>query len=357
MGAELTIHTGALASNWRQCAGAAPASQTAAVIKADGYGLGVGPVFDATWAAGCRTFFVAHLSEALALRAHMASTTGPGNARVFVLNGYQAGQGLAFVDNDLIPVLNSVHQIGLWTSQVPGQPAALQTDTAMGRLGIEPDRLDEAAGLCDGLDVVLVMSHLACASDPRHPLNAMQRERFLEGAARLPPAPLSLAASAGVFLGRDYHFDLNRPGIALYGGAPFDDPLVPLQSAVTLRAPVLQVRTLGPGDTVGYGATWEADRRKVIATVALGYADGFLRSGSSRGFGVIGGAICPIIGRVSMDLITLDVTGAGRTVMEGDWVEFLGRSAPIDAQAQACGTIAYELLTGLGRRFIRTVAE
>ena len=357
MGAQLTIHARAVAANWRQCAAAAPASQTAGVIKADGYGLGVKPVFEALWGAGCRTFFVAHLSEAVALRTQMAGTAASGSARVFVLNGYANGQAGTFADYGLIPVLNSVHQIGLWTTEAPGQAAAIQTDTAMGRLGIEPDRLDEAASLCGALDLVLVMSHLACGSDPRHPLSALQRARFLDGAARLPPAPLSLAASAGVFLGADYHFDVNRPGIALYGGAPFDDPLVPLQPAVTLQAPVLQVRVLGPGDTVGYGATWEPDRRKVIATVALGYADGFLRSGSSRGFGVINGAVCPIVGRVSMDLITLDVTGAGRSVNEGDLVEFLGRAAPLDAQAQACGTIAYELLTGLGRRLIRTVEE
>jgi alanine racemase len=352
--ADLTIHSRALAANWQTCANTASDSQTAAVIKADGYGLGVGPVFDALWNTGCRTFFVAHLSEALALRNHMAGSVPTGAARVIVLNGYSEGQASAFIANDLIPVLNSTHQISLWKAQAPEQPAALQLDTAMGRLGLEPDRLDEAAELCDGVNLILIMSHLACGSDPAHPLNEMQRARFIEGAAKLPPAPLSLAASAGIFLGSDYHFDLVRPGIALYGGAPFDEAIVPLEPSVTLKAAVLQVRTLGPGDTVGYGATWEADRRKVIATIGLGYADGFLRSGSSRGFGVINGAICPIIGRVSMDLIGLDVTGAG-SVAEGDKVEFLGRAAPIDAQAQACGTIAYELLTGLGKRFNRIV--
>jgi alanine racemase len=154
-------------------------------------------------------------------------------------------------------------------------------------------------------------------------------------------------------LGEDYSFDLVRPGIGLYGGGPFDHDQVPLVPVATLEAPILQLRRIGPGDTVGYGATWQSDRARTIATVALGYADGFLRSGSSRGFAVIGGAVCPIVGRVSMDMITLDVTGAGPAVKVGDYAQFLGRAAPIDAQAQALGTISYELLTGLGGRFER----
>jgi alanine racemase len=353
--AELTIQSGALTRNWRRCAQASGQASCAAVIKADGYGLGVGVAFDATLKAGCDTWFVAHLSEAIALRQHMATKVVPGQARVFVLNGLAEAEVSAFHRHDLIPVLNSLDQLGIWQRDGGGRPAALQIDTAMGRLGIGMDQVEEAAALTQELNLCLVMSHLACGSTPEHPLNAMQKQRFIEAAAALPPAPLSLAASAGIFLGPDYHFDLTRPGIALYGGAPLDEAIVPLEPVAILRTPVLQVRTLGPGDTVGYGATWEADRRKLIATVALGYADGFLRAGSNRGFGVLAGAICPIVGRVSMDLITLDVSGVGRPVLEGELIEFLGPAAPIDAQAQACGTISYELLTGLGRRFTRTV--
>jgi alanine racemase len=355
--AELTIRSGALSRNWQRCAQASSTAACAGVIKADGYGLGVGVAFDATLRAGCNTWFVAHLSEAIALRQHMTGAVVPGCARVFVLNGLAEGETAAFDAHDLIPVLNSLEQLSLWQREGAGRPAALQVDTAMGRLGISMDQVDDAGTLAQDLNLCLIMSHLACGSTPEHPLNRIQRQRFLEAATVLPPAPLSLAASAGIFLGPDYHFDLTRPGIALYGGAPLDDAVVPLEPVAVLRAPVLQVRTLGPGDTVGYGATWEADRRKSIATVALGYADGFLRAGSNRGFGVLAGAICPIVGRVSMDLITLDVSGVGRTVVEGDWIEFLGPAAPIDAQAQACGTISYELLTGLGRRFTRTVTE
>ena len=198
------------------------------------------------------------------------------------------------------------------------------------------------------------MSHLACASDPKHPKNAMQLDDFLAAAARLPQAPLSIAASAGALLGPAYGLDMIRPGIGLYGGGPFDDVAVPLQPAAILEAPVLQLRSVGPGDTVGYGATWQADRRRLIATVSLGYADGFVRAGSNRGFAVLGGQICPIVGRVSMDLIAIDVTAAGSAAKVGAWCQMLGPAAPIDAQAQACGTIAYELLTRLGSRLKRT---
>jgi alanine racemase len=352
---RIEIDPEALVSNWRFFGAQAPGARCAAVVKADAYGTGVEVAVPALAEAGCDTFFVAHRTEGEAVR-RLVPDAG---SRVFVLNGALPGEEVALAQAGLIPVLNTVGQLERWLDRAPGAAAAVHVDTGLNRLGLAPDEAVARADLIEALAPELILSHLACASDPEHPKNAMQRQLFVETAAQLPPAPLSLAASAGVLLGPDYHFDLVRPGIGLYGGGPFDQAHVPLAPVVRLRAPVLQVRQVGPGDTVGYGATWEADRRKSVAIVALGYADGFLRSGSSRGFGVVRGAVLPILGRVSMDLIALDATlamGAGGGLAEGDLIEFLGPAAPLDAQAQACGTIPYELLTGLSRRAARRLA-
>jgi alanine racemase len=346
--ARLSIDLDGLASNWaffaRQCGDAV----CSGVVKANGYGLGMSRVMQRLAKEGCSTFFVAHLGEGITARAALGA--GP---VIYVLNGLMAGQYAVFHEHDLRPVLNDLGQIDDWRETGLGAPAALHVDTGMNRLGISEDDIDAANEALTGVNLSLIMSHLACASDPQHPKNGMQRDAFVAAAARLPPAPLSLAASAGILLEGDYCFDLVRPGIGLYGGGPFDVEHVPLVPVATLEVPILQLRRIGPGDTVGYGAVWQADRAKTIATVALGYADGFLRSGSSRGFAILGGAVCPIIGRVSMDLITLDVTAAGKAAKVGAFAQFLGRAAPIDAQAQALDTISYELLTGLGRRFER----
>lgn len=345
---RLTIDLDALASNWRffrdQCDGAI----CSAVIKANGYGLGLGPVAHRLSKEGCETFFVAHLSEGIAARAALGD--GP---TIYVFSGIMTGQCGLFHDHDLQPVLNDIGQIELWRELGLGAPAGLHIDTGMNRLGISEEDIEGANEALTGVTLSLILSHLACASDPQHPKNGMQRAAFLAAAAQLPPAPLSLAASAGILLEGGYCFDMVRPGIGLYGGGPFDVEHVPLTPVATLEAPILQLRRIGPGDTVGYGASWQADRARIIATVALGYADGFLRAGSSRGFAIVGGAVCPVVGRVSMDLITLDVTGAGSAAKIGAMAQFLGRAAPIDAQAQALDTISYELLTGLGGRFER----
>jgi alanine racemase len=319
-----------------------------AVIKADGYGLGVARVARTLAQAGCGVFFVAHLGEAITAREALG--TGP---VIYVLNGLMEGQCEVFLRHDLRPVLNDLDQITYWADQGLGAPAALHVDTGMNRLGISEEDIDPANEALVGVNLALIMSHLACASDPQHPKNQMQRDAFIAAASRLPSAPLSLAASAGILLSGDYCFDLVRPGIGLYGGGPFDIEHVPLTPVATLEAPIIQLRRIGPGDTIGYGASWQADRARTIATLALGYADGFLRTGSSRGFAILGGAVCPIVGRVSMDLITLDVTAAGKAAKIGAYAQFLGRGAPIDAQAQALGTISYELLTRLGGRFER----
>jgi alanine racemase len=346
--ARLVINLDALAANWRFFRDQSQGATCSAVIKANGYGLGAGQAAKRLAAEGCTTFFVAHLSEGIEARAALGA-----QATIYVFSGLLAEQAAAFHHYGLRPVLNDVGQIEQWRDEGLGHPAALHVDTGMNRLGISEDDIDAANEALEGVNLSLIMSHLACASDPQHPKNGLQRDAFVSAASRLPAAPLTLAASAGILLGGDYHFDLVRPGIGLYGGGPFDQDHVPLMPVATLEAPILQLRRIGPGDTVGYGATWQSDRARTIATVALGYADGFLRSGSSRGFAIIGGAVCPIVGRVSMDMITLDVTGAGQAAKVGSYAQFLGRAAPIDAQAQALGTISYELLTGLGARFER----
>jgi alanine racemase len=346
--ARLTIDLDGLASNWAFFRDQSDGAHCSAVIKANGYGLGVTPVAQRLAKAGCTTFFVAHLGEAISARAALG-----GDAIIYVLNGLMEGQSGIFHQHNLRPVLNHLEQITEWQQHGLGAPAALHVDTGMNRLGIGEDDLDAANEGLIGVNLSLIMSHLACASDPQHPKNHMQRDAFVHAAAQLPPAPLSLAASAGILLEGDFCFDLVRPGIGLYGGGPFDLEHVPLMPVACLEAPIIQLRRIGPGDTVGYGATWQADRAKTIATISLGYADGFLRSGASRGFAILGGAVCPIVGRISMDMITLDVTGAGKAAKLGAMAQFLGRAAPIDAQAQALGTISYELLTGLGERFER----
>jgi alanine racemase len=350
--ARLSIDLDALASNWAFFAGQCDDATCSAVIKANGYGLGVTRVAQRLAKAGCSVFFVAHLGEGITARAALGS-----GSVIYVLNGLMEGQCTLFHEHELTPILNDLGQIDHWREFGLGAPAALNVDTGMNRLGISEEEVEAANEALTGVNLALIMSHLACASDPQHPKNGMQRAAFVYAAAQLPPAPLSLAASAGILLEGDYCFDLVRPGIGLYGGGPFDIEHVPLTPVATLEAPILQLRRIGPGDTIGYGASWQADRAKTIATIALGYADGFLRSGSNRGFAILGGAVCPIVGRISMDLITLDVTGAGKAAKIGAYAQFLGRGAPIDAQAQALDTISYELLTRLGGRFERVYVE
>ncbi|GIU67245.1 alanine racemase [Candidatus Phycosocius spiralis] len=349
---QLRIDLGALTSNWSFFAGQAHGAQCAAVIKANAYGLGMKPVATALAEAGCETFFVAHGLEGYQAR----QVLGP-KALIFVLNGVAPQECELFLEHDLTPVLNSLEQITLWQKRGLCCPAGVHLDTGMNRLGLSEEELDQALGPLKSIQIAVIMSHLACASDPDHPKNDMQRKAFLTLATQMPEAPLSLAASGGTLMGSQYCLDMVRPGIGLYGGSPFDRHSVALEPVVTLESPILQLRSVGPGDTIGYGATWQADRRRIVATIGLGYGDGYLRSGSNRGFAIVAGAVCPILGRVSMDLISLDVTGAGSGAKIGAMAQFLGRDAPLDAQAQALDTLSYEILTRLGDRFERTYSQ
>jgi alanine racemase len=307
-----------------------------AVVKADAYGLGSVNASRALAQAGARIFFTATSAEATLVRRALGE--GP---QIFVLNGPTKDDVGVYAAAKLTPILNSMAQIQLWNKR---GPAGLHIDTGMNRLGIGPEELTDAARTLKDVSMALVMSHLACASDTKHELNATQLRRFVDAATLFPKASRSLASTGGALIGPDYHFDLIRPGIGLYGSGGLDSDNPKLNVTATIEAPILQVRDVEPGETFGYGATFTAAQKMRTATVALGYADGCLRSLSGRGYGFLGGAKRPILGRVSMDLIILDVTGCVEA-QPGAMVEFLGPNAPIDEVAALAGTAPYELLT------------
>jgi alanine racemase len=347
----LAVDLSAIVANWRLLRERHPQGEVAAVVKADAYGLGAAPVARALREAGCRVFFVAHLSEGMALRAALGH--GPAIA---VLNGFRPG---ADEDAALWPVLNGLPDVEAWadSARVHGirHKVLLHLDTGMSRLGLdsqETERLIQDPWPLVPLDVRYVMTHLACADEPEHPLNAAQAERFAHLADRLPAARRSLANSSGIFLGPGFASDLARPGCALYGINPTPGRPNPMRQAVRLTAPILQVRSIGPGESVGYAASFVAERPMRVATIAAGYADGYLRSLSGRGAGMLEGRRLPLIGRVSMDLVTLDVTDAPEAA-PGRHVTLIGDGLTPDDVAAAAGTIGYEILTSLGARYRR----
>jgi len=358
----ITIDLDALQANWLALSALVGPAECAAVVKADAYGLGASEIVPALVLAGCRTFFVATPEEARAAR-----LLAP-EARLFLLDGLFPGAGDLLLAADVIPVLSNVSDVEEWaaTAKRAGRklPAALQIDSGLNRLGLSGTDVKWLAGkpeLLQAFDLKLVLSHLACADDPAHPHNAKQRTAFNKRRAMLPQAPASLAASDGLMLGAAYHFDLVRPGYALYGGQAFQGGPTPVKPVVTVRARVLQVRTLKTGDTVGYSATWQASRPSRVAIVAAGYADGFSRtlsaaSGKKGGSVMVAGERAPVIGRVSMDLITVDITDVKGDVAHGDLVTLVGAGLTLEAIGKSAGTIGYEVLTRLGHRFIRRYA-
>lgn len=350
----LTVDLGRIVDNYVTLRARLANAACAAVVKADGYGLGAARVAAALAAAGCRQFFVAHLAEGLAL-----ASIVPRDAHVFVLHGLLPGESETYVRHKLVPVLNDLGQIDAWAAEARrfnrALPAAIHIDTGMSRLGLdehETERLIQDESRLDGLDVLYVMSHLACAEEGEHPLNAEQLARFSRWRAAFPWARASLVNSSGIFLGPDYHFDLARPGSALYGINPVPRRPNPVRQVVRLEGKILQIREVDPPNTVGYGATRRVATRTRIATVAAGYADGWLRTLSNRGQANFGGLRVPIIGRVSMDLITLDITAVPQAAI-GDGVELMGDQLSVDEVAELAGTIGYEVLTRIGPRVAR----
>lgn len=365
--AILHIDLDALVANWRRLGGMAPQAECAAVVKADGYGLGAAEVGKALQNAGCHRFFVAHSEEALALRQALPDT----QTTIHILHGPTTGGEAELAAANLAPVLSTPGQIAAW-SQLAKKlgrrlPAALHVDTGMNRLGLSEAEAYAVAtdpARLDGIELAFVMSHLACSDEPDHPLNRRQGDSFAALRQRFPNLKGSLANSAGIFLGADYHHDILRPGIALYGANPLDPSAGPRREAsrmvevVHLQGKILQVRSVDRGQTVGYGAGYIVEKPTQIATVAVGYADGFSRALSGRGSAIIKGrqghVRVPIAGRVSMDLITLDVSALDASdCRPGTPVSLLGGGIDIDEQAALAGTIGYELLTQLGRRYRR----
>jgi alanine racemase len=355
--AVLTIDLAAIAANYRFLANKVAPAECAGVVKADAYGLGVAKVAPALYGAGCRTFFVAMLAEGLALRTLLPDAT------IYVLDGLHGADPADFIAAELRPVLVSRDEVDRWLATVDDGSdgrAGLHLDTGMARLGVPADELD--ALIAEGrqlkrLRPSLVMSHFACADTPDHALNREQPQRFRAALARLalpPDATRSIAASSGIFLGAEQALDLVRPGAALFGIAPVANQPNPMRQVVQLQAKILQVRRVDAGSTVGYGATHRFARQARLATIGVGYADGFMRALSNRGGVFIGDRRTPIVGRVSMDLVTIDISDIpDGQAQPGSWVDLIGPRNPVDTVAAEAGTIGYEVLTGLGRRYHR----
>ena len=338
--AKLSIDLDALATNWRNL-DALSAGETAAVVKANGYGLDTGRVGQALATAGARNFFVAAAEEGVALRRAL----GP-NLGISVFSGHMDGDTHLLKEFNLTPMLNSVDQMLRHFENLPGHSFGVQLDSGMNRLGMEPAEWAALREIALGQKPVLVMSHLACADEPNHPMNALQLKVFRDMTEGI-EVPRSLSATGGILLGSEYHFDLCRPGIGLYGGLPYSDAM----PVISLDLPVIQIRDVLPGESVGYGNTWIARRPSRIATVAAGYADGLIRAIGAGINTYAGDKICPVVGRVSMDLITVDVTDLGE---DPESLSLINQHQTIDQVADAAGTIGYEILTSLGHRYARS---
>lgn len=355
-GALLRIDLDALCDNWRSLKAKLAGAECAAVVKADAYGLGAERVAPALYRAGCRSFFVAHLNEGIALRPAL-----PADAAIYVLHGPHPGDEREFVRKRLVPVLNSLPQLQAWQGLARDVdavlPAILQVDTGMARLGLaleEFEQVTSGPAALHGVALKYVMSHLVSAEEPGNAVNRLQLARFRAALARLPGVRGSLANSSGIFLGDDYHFDLVRPGAALYGVAPVAGQPNPMRPVIRLQAKVLQTRSVAAGTAVGYSHTWTATRPSRLATLAVGYADGYLRSLSNRGIACCDGLPLPLIGNISMDTLIVDITDApeGR-IVEGGLLDLADPLNGVDAIAARAGTIGYEILTSLGRRYAR----
>jgi alanine racemase len=346
--ATLVIDLDALSRNYARLRAAAAPAECAAVVKADAYGLGVAPVAKRLLREGCARFFVATAAEAAELRA-----LAPG-VEIYALEGARDGELETLAAARATPVLCSLEQIERWRGR--GR-ALLQIDTGMGRLGLssrDVEELERRPELLAGIDVELVVTHLACADEPEHPLNCLQLEAFDRLRRRLAAARVSIGNSAGTLTGGAQRGDVVRPGIGLYGGNPFADQPNLFEPVVTLRAPIVQIRDVDSAQTVGYGATFGIAPPARLAVVALGYADGYLRALGNRGVVAIAGRRAPVIGRVSMDLICCDVTALPHDLVRvGESVEAIGPNVPLDDVAEAAGTIGYEILTRLSPRLKR----
>lgn len=358
-GATATINLAKLQTNYALLARKSKKAVTAAAIKGDAYGLGVAPVAIALWKAGCRSFYVARPDEGETLRGLLPRAT------ITILDGLYIGHAAYYRKHKLIPALTTLPQIQDWTKNGKGFECALHVDTGINRAGLQPAEWLSFTGndsLLRKLNIRMLMSYLACGDNITSPMNQIQLDRFQAIRNAVPHIPASFANSSGIFLGTPFHFDEVRPGVALYGGNPTPYQKNPMKHVVTLEARVLQIRHVNPGDTVGYSATWKAKRSSRIAIIAAGYADGVARKLSSSDQNgpaqvYLGGQRCPIVGRVSMDMMTIDVTDVPeRKLAKVASAELFGSHISVDEAADWAGTISYELLTHLGKRYARVYA-
>jgi alanine racemase len=359
-GALLKIDLTALRHNYRLLRSKLGTAACGAAVKADAYGLGALRVSQALVEEGCRHLFVAHLEEAIALRAHI-----PDSVAIYVMHGSPIGYEAEFLEYRCIPVLNSAEQILAWRTLAETKqtalPAIIQIDTGMSRMGLSGAEVQ--AWLADpdfirGINLQYLMSHLACAEDQQDPMNAQQLARFNHLRAQLPKCGASLANSSGIFLGTDFHFDLARPGAALYGIAPVAGQPNPMQAVAHLQGKIIQTREIAAGTGVGYSLTWRSTQPGRIATVAVGYADGWLRALSNRGVVHINGVAVPMVGNVSMDTITIDVSHIALSELApGALVDLISSDNTVDQVAARAGTIGYEILTSLGLRYQRDYVD
>lgn len=362
---RVTIDLAALADNWRDMARRSGKARASAVVKADAYGMGIEDCGSTLYHAGARDFFVASVAEGVTLRPHAPE------ARIFVLSGIWPGQEAQVFDADLVPVIASDEQLSFWMGTLAERgdhPFALHVDTGFNRLGLP---LEDALFLASdstrpaSFDPVLVLSHLACADTPSSPMNAVQLESFRHVSRAFEGIESSLSASAGILLGPEYHFDLTRPGIALYGGEAVNGMANPMRPVAKAEARIIQIRDADEGQTVSYGGTHRLTRASRLAIASVGYADGYHRSLSGSGIplrdmgnggahGFINGHRVPVAGRVTMDLTIFDVTDVpANAIRSGDYIELFGPNVAVDDVARAAGTIGYEMLTGLGLRYER----
>ena len=359
---RLTVDLNALAQNWEWLNAKSPDAETAAVVKANAYGIGIENAVPVLWDAGCRTFFTAMVEEGVRVRHAIP------DAKIFVLNGIFNEPIATAVEHDLAPVLSTNDQINLWSAVANGKPCAIHVDTGMNRLGLdmrEARALSESASRVKKSGATVLMSHLACADEPHHPQNVAQLENFREISALLSDLTPSFANSAAILSNPDMHFALTRPGIAMYGGEAVNDFPNPMAPVVKAETRILQIRTARAGEGVGYGAAKILERDSRIAICSAGYADGYHRSSSeigvplrntntAGGFGQFGSHKVPLIGRVSMDLTAFDLTDVPETELKNsEWIELFGPNILLDDAARAAGTIGYEFLTGLGTRYVR----
>lgn len=355
-GGVLTIDLDAIAENYRALATIIAPAQCSAIVKADAYGLGAAKVAPALYEAGCRFFFVAELVEALELKQVL-----PDDVKIAVLNGILPGAEEMTAAAGIIPVLNSWEAIVAWQKLCRNRSkrfaAIIQIDTGMCRLGLDHDEFEKLVAnpaIFKDADIKLVISHLALSDDEKSPKNPAQLAVMKSALARLPRSKVAISASGGIFLGSNYHFDLARPGIALYGVAPNGNTTIRLKPVLLLDAYVLQTRHVPAGSTIGYGGTFIARRPSLITTLSIGYADGWLRTLGNKGSAFFNGKRLPIIGRISMDSITLDTTDLQKNAPKaGDMVELIGKHQSLDDVAGDAGTIAYEILTSLSHRYER----